>query len=194
MTDDALGAPAQEPRLEQIREARAKIGGLVTVLDVCEHGSEQANAVDVVWAAVPWMLNQIEQLEADLAANDERLWVRRKFKIADDAPVGNVYGKMHNLEAHAHGYIAYIEAFKCDDKQGEIARLTVRAEQAESELAALRASQPQDDLQADLEDFLVQITQDAGNSTWRKRRATELFDALRASRRPQEPDAEEQKR
>ena len=49
-----------------------------------------------------------------------------------------IAGRLHNCDAWQHGYNTYIKAYKCDDKQGEIARLTVRAEAAEGKAKALR--------------------------------------------------------
>jgi hypothetical protein len=67
---------------------------------------------------------------------EEAAWVRKKLGLPEDTPFvsGNgptLAGMMHVVCSHAHGYETYIKAYKCDDKQGEIARLTV-------EVAALR--------------------------------------------------------
>ena len=43
---------------------------------------------------------------------------------------------MHVLESHAHGYETYVAAFKCDDKQGEIARQSVEIAECHEALAA----------------------------------------------------------
>jgi hypothetical protein len=57
-------------RLAAIEAARAKVGGLVTVLDVKEHGSEQANAVDLVWSEVPWLLAELRTLQQQLEVKE----------------------------------------------------------------------------------------------------------------------------
>lgn len=55
----------------------------------------------------------------------ESRWIRRKLELPANASTGDLQGQMHVVCSHAHGYMTYIKAFKCDDKQGEIARLTV---------------------------------------------------------------------
>ncbi len=51
----------------------------------------------------------------------------------------DVKGSMQVLVAHAHGYEAYIAAFKCDDKEGEIGRQHVEIERLQKEVAVLRS-------------------------------------------------------
>lgn len=70
----------------------------------------------------------------------EAEWIRRKLELPDNCPFlsGNgqtVAGEMHVVCSNAHGFKSYIQAHKCDDKQGEIARLSV-AVQEQSERAA----------------------------------------------------------
>lgn len=75
MTDVPADPSPSGERIAALREARAKIGGVVTVLDVRDHGGEQANAVDLVWSAVPWLLEQVEaadELRAALQAAEQR--------------------------------------------------------------------------------------------------------------------------
>lgn len=71
-------------------------------------------------------------------ANKEREWVRKKIKIASSAPITDVYGALHILEANSHGYLTYIKSFRCNDKQGEIARLTVERDALREELQTLK--------------------------------------------------------
>lgn len=52
-------------------------------------------------------------------------WIKRKLELPETATASDVFGRMHVLASNSHGYLTYIEAFKCNDKQGEIARLTV---------------------------------------------------------------------
>jgi hypothetical protein len=85
-------------------------------------------------------------------------WIRRKLKLSPDAKMfegapNTIAGELHVLCNDSHGYRAYIAAFKCDDKQGEIARLTrlvdqlrdeklhweIRAERAEHVLEVVRS-------------------------------------------------------
>lgn len=60
---------------------------------------------------------------------EEAAWIRRKLGLPEDCPFlggpPSVAGAMHVVCSNAHGYTTYIEAFRCDDKQGEIARLAV---------------------------------------------------------------------
>ena len=51
-------------RLQEIAAAREIIGGCVTSLDVMNHGSKSANAVDLVWASVPWLIAEVKRLAA----------------------------------------------------------------------------------------------------------------------------------
>jgi hypothetical protein len=71
------------------------------------------------------MRNRIAEME------DERKWIREKLKLADDANKYGVFAKLHILTAHANGYERYIEAGKCDEKEGEIARQSVRIAELE---------------------------------------------------------------
>lgn len=56
-------------------------------------------------------------------------WIRAKLKLPAESQMFSgehtIAGALHVMAAHAHGYTTYIESYKCDDKQGEIARLTV---------------------------------------------------------------------
>lgn len=72
----------------------------------------------------------------------ESRWIREKLNLPADATTSNVQGLMHVVCAHAHGYEAYIAAYKCNDKQGEIARLTVEVAELRAELARLTPSPP----------------------------------------------------
>lgn len=77
--------------------------------------------------------------KAALKALEALAWIRKKLDLPEDAGMftaGGIAGKLHNLCFDAHGFQTYILAYKCDDKQGEIARLTVRAERAEALIAA----------------------------------------------------------
>lgn len=71
-------------------------------------------------------------------------WVCRKLGIPEDSALATgestIAGAMHVLAAHAHGYKTYIETFKCDEKQGEIARLTVERDESRAAYCALRDS------------------------------------------------------
>lgn len=69
----------------------------------------------------------------------EARWIRKKLNLPADAKTGVVQGAMHVQESHAHGYEAYITAYRCDDKQGEIARQSVTIEEQAAEIAVLRA-------------------------------------------------------
>ena len=55
----------------------------------------------------------------------ESRWIREKLGLPPTAKTGDVQGQMHILHSNAFGYVTYIAAYKCDDKQGEIARLSV---------------------------------------------------------------------
>jgi hypothetical protein len=66
-------------------------------------------------------------------------WIRRKLGLAPDTPMFHgggptIAGTLHVLCSDAHGMQAYIRAYKCDDKQGEIARLTVEVRELRARL------------------------------------------------------------
>jgi hypothetical protein len=117
------------------------------------------------------MAEQIEELKAQLAAKPPEahaeagdakalVWIRKKLGLPEDAQMfrgsDTIAGKLHNLCFDAHGYQTYIVAYKCDDKQGEIARLTVRAERAEDRIKELEARVP-----AAIPEGLLELLKDA---------------------------------
>lgn len=57
-------------------------------------------------------------------------WIRTKLKLPDDAQMFSgdrtIAGALHVWDSHQHGYMAYIAAYKCNNKQGEIGRLSAR--------------------------------------------------------------------
>jgi len=69
-------------------------------------------------------------------------WIRRKLKLPENAEMftgkDTIAGALHVLCSNAHGYRAYIKAFKCDDKQGEIARLTVQRNELLNMMKAIK--------------------------------------------------------
>ena len=75
-----------------------------------------------------WVLRKIQNWKGYTPPTDGRDSIRE------------VYGNMHVMEAHAHGYETYIAANQCDDKQGVIARQYVRIGQLETDLAAARTT------------------------------------------------------
>lgn len=104
-----------------------------------QHGAEDAADTAQRLALVQ------ERDEAVSALN----WICRKLNLPEGTKLltgeQTIAGTMHNVCAAAHGYEAYIKAYKCDDKQGEIARLTValgewasKWQQLRRELAELR--------------------------------------------------------
>lgn len=84
---------------------------------------------------VPFLFEEIERLRERADAFDwvlskiRNVWKGYKPPTDGRSDIHDVMGSMHVLESHAHGYETYIAAFKCDDKQGEIARLTVEINQ-----------------------------------------------------------------
>lgn len=108
-----------------------------------------------------------EQLEAaatkitDQQAEVERLkeehdWIRTKLGLPLDTPFisgkgDTLAGRMHVVCSNADGYVRYIAAYRCNDKQGEIARQSV-------ELASLRLQLSQAERQRDDLSFLIRDT------------------------------------
>lgn len=85
---------------------------------------------------------EIHRLEAELTAlREESVWIRRKLKLPEDCGFltgrPTLAGEMHVVCSHAFGYTEYIEAFKCDDKQGQIARLKVQLRESQADVEKL---------------------------------------------------------
>lgn len=76
------------------------------------------------------------------AAEGDLAWIRKKIGVPPDAEMftgqETIAGRLHVICSNSHGYLTYIVAYKCDDKQGEIARLTVAKEAAEADRQRLR--------------------------------------------------------
>ena len=79
---------------------------------------------------------EIHRLESELA------WIRKKLELPEDAQMFSgehtIAGALHSLSHEAHGYRTYITAYRCEDKQGEIARQSVKITELKSALAAER--------------------------------------------------------
>lgn len=137
-----------ESRAECERETAEKIVALkhVTKLRL------RADCVRIPEEGVPeyqWLVlgvHAVIELRKDLAAATTRAeqaeaalaWIRTKLKLPADAEMFSgertIAGAMHVMEDHASGYEQYIVSYKCNDKQGEIARLSVALRQAEAAL------------------------------------------------------------
>ena len=81
--------------------------------------------------------HEIHRLEEELKLlREESVWIRRKLGLPEDCGFVSgektVAGEMHVVCSHAFGYTTYVEAYKCDDKQGEIAKLTVQLREAQA--------------------------------------------------------------
>jgi len=76
-----------------------------------------------------------------MSADEETLaWVKNKIAITTGHPVetrSEVYGSMHVLCSGWQGHERYVKAYRCDDKQGMIANLSVGLQQAIDRLEAL---------------------------------------------------------
>lgn len=83
---------------------------------------------------------RIQELTAELARlTHETQWVRKKIGVPESAIIGDVQGALHVLCSNAHGMTEYINAGKCDDKEGQIARQSVEIVKLKAELAALES-------------------------------------------------------
>lgn len=63
-------------------------------------------------------------------------WIKKKSELPLDCDDSKLMGQMRAICFAAQGYDAYIKAFKCEDKQGEISRLTVELAKARAEAHA----------------------------------------------------------
>lgn len=83
-----------------------------------------------------------ENVEKLAELEEEAEWVRKKLELPEDTKTftGDISlaGSLHVLCSHAHGYDKYITSYKCDDKQGEIARLTVKVQELEEKIEKLK--------------------------------------------------------
>lgn len=87
-------------------------------------------------------------------------WVKAKLGLPRNASIQDIQGEMHILKHKSDGFTAYIESYKCDDKQGEIARLTKELEQCRElintifdEFAIQTKSSMSDKLKKQLKEF-----------------------------------------
>jgi hypothetical protein len=67
-------------------------------------------------------------------------WVKNKIALTLNRPIEtrpDVYGAMRVLCSERDGYDRYVKAYRCDDKQGMIANLSVALQQAINQLEAL---------------------------------------------------------
>jgi hypothetical protein len=104
---------------------------------VLDNNSEMAEFLAASFQNVPRLVQEVRRLR------EESIWVRKKLGLHEDTPFvdGNgptLTGSMHVVCSHAHGYESYIVAYKCDDKQGEIARLTVERNELREQVKAER--------------------------------------------------------
>jgi len=90
------------------------------------------------------MREEIEQLRHE---NDDMAqalsWIRTKLGVPADAGMftpNGIAGMLHVWDAGNNGYQRYITAYKCDDKQGEIARQSVKIADQEKQLASTRST------------------------------------------------------
>lgn len=86
---------------------------------------------------------EIHRLEAELnERREEAKWIRRKLNLPEDCGFltgrPTLAGEMHVVCSHAFGYTEYIQAYKCDDKQGRIARLEVQLREAQADVEKLK--------------------------------------------------------
>lgn len=109
--------------------AHNEIGGWGQLVYECPHpnGRPPAKPIEPVVAPVVKAEKPWPPTDYNTPAYDAR-WIREKLKLPAGCPVTKVQGAMHVICSHADGYERYITAFKCDDKQGEIARLTVEVD------------------------------------------------------------------
>lgn len=102
----------------------------------CLYGTSEPVLSDTTLEHWKTMVNELKDQGAELKQRrEEAEWIRIKLGLPADTSTSDLYGKMHVICSHAYGYEMYIVAHKCDDKQGEIARQSVRIQELEHELA-----------------------------------------------------------
>lgn len=111
--------------------------------------------------AAAWAHETLLAIAARLRELDEEAeWVRRKLKLPPETTLlttrPSLAGELHVVCADRHGMEAYTRAYKCDDKQGEIARLVAKNEALNVFVAAV-----QDALGAEREFGVITRVQDA---------------------------------
>ena len=72
-------------------------------------------------------------------------WIRRKLGLPDSAQMftgdPNIAGTLHIWDYKQHGYETYITAYRCEEKQGEIARQAAEIRRLTLELDAIKATE-----------------------------------------------------
>lgn len=59
-----------------------------------------------------------------MTPEEEVAWIRKKLGLEKESTWQELFGKMHVVCSHSASFMRYIETYKCNDKEGEIARLT----------------------------------------------------------------------
>lgn len=83
----------------------------------------------------PWYMNP--------SAEESLTWIRKKIGVPEDAQMFSgdktIAGQLHVICSHADGYMKYITSYKCNDKQGEIARQSVEIAQLNHQIAEVES-------------------------------------------------------
>lgn len=104
-----------------------------TCSEIAERCEEKQQENDELKDQITPLTERIAELEGDAQ------WVRRRLGKDDDLTFLELCGELHVLTSHAAGYNKYITSYKCDDKQGEIARQHVKILEHEAREATLAA-------------------------------------------------------
>lgn len=84
---------------------------------------------------------ETERLPSERTDSEHLAWIRTKLGLPPDAQMFSghptIAGAMHVVCSNADGYTRYIASYKCDDKQGEIARQSVEIERLRARVAEL---------------------------------------------------------
>lgn len=110
----------------------------IDAFDMCSlYGDTDLLASRVWQAAVAAKDAEIVELRKNMA------WVRAKLRLPEGSQMfsghDTIAEMLHVWDSHQHGYMAYIEAYKCNDKQGEIARQAAKIRERELQLTELKA-------------------------------------------------------
>lgn len=122
-----------------LQDAAIEIGELKSVQECYQSAYEAVPdyaAGDSLEECFRAMDRKVKELEAQIeTSNSERAWIRQKLGLPEDSPFlsgecNTLAAAMHVVCAYAQGYERYVASHKCDDKEGQIARLTVALSEA----------------------------------------------------------------
>lgn len=170
-------------RGQQLREARAEIERLKcesqkNFMAFTQEAMKSGVKTELRDQETQSLRSQIATLTAERdEARKEGLWVRKKLDLPEDCEFTKLCGAMHVVHAHAHGYVTYIKTYKCEDKDGQIARLTVENGELKDQIDALKSCPAMAEV-----DAVLLKEPETGAIAFNIRKFTKMLETQKASR------------